>query len=209
VTPLSFRPALVAIALTGATAVTAPVLAQSAPAKPAVPSAPVPSAQAAAPAQPDPAEAFLKTNRAVKGVVETASGLQYQIQTPGTGEAKPTDADVTLIQYEGRLIDGTVFDKTQQPTPLPVTAVVPGFSEALKLMQKGGKTRFWIKPSLAYGDEATGPIPAHSILVFDIELLDFIPESVLRQMMLEEQQRQQAGAPPAPDAPAAPGAAKP
>lgn len=186
-----------------------PVLAQSAPPKPAVPSVP------SVPVQPDPTELFLKTNRAVKGVVETASGLQYQVQTPGTGEAKPTDSDVTLIQYEGRLIDGTVFDKTQRPTPLPVTAVVPGFSEALKLMQKGGKTRFWIKPSLAYGDEATGPIPAHSILVFDIELLDFIPESVLRQMMLEEQQRQQAGTPPAPDAPSAagtppaPGAAKP
>ncbi len=110
-------------------------------------------------------------------MVETASGLQHQVLTPGAGEAKPTDADVTLIQYEGRLINGTVFDKTQQPTPLPVTAVVPGFSEALKLMQKGGKSRFWIKPSLAYGDEATGPIPAHSILVFDIELLDFISES--------------------------------
>lgn len=168
-----------------------------------------------APAQPDPTEIFLKSNRSVKGVVETASGLQYQVQTPGTGEAKPTDADVTLIQYEGRLIDGTVFDKTQQPTPLPVTAVVPGFSEALKLMKKGGKTRFWIKPSLAYGDEATGPIPAHSVLVFDIELLDFIPESVLRQMMLEEQQRQQTGAapasdaPPAPSTPSAPSAAKP
>ena len=197
--PLPFRRSLVAVALAGATMIAVPVLAQSAPAKPAVPSAP------SVPVQPDPTELFLKTNRSVKGVVETASGLQYQVQTPGTGEAKPTDADVTLIQYEGRLIDGTVFDKTQQPTPLPVTAVVPGFSEALKLMQKGGKTRFWIKPSLAYGDEATGPIPAHSILVFDIELLDFIPESVLRQMMLEEQQRQQAGTPPAPDAPSATG----
>jgi len=195
---------VVALALSAAPMVAAPALAQSTPA----PSGAAPTAAA----QPDPVDVFLKSNRAVKGVVETPSGLQYQVLTPGTGETRPTDADVALIQYEGRLTNGTVFDKTERPTPLPVTAVVPGFSEALKLMQKGGKTRFWIKPSLAYGEEATGPIPAHSILIFDIELLDFIPEAVLRQMMLEEQQRQQAGATPAPDAPPTPpasGVAKP
>ena len=144
------------------------------------------SAAVAGQAQVDPAAQFLTTNRASdKAIVETASGLQYKVLTPGAGGATPTDQDVALVNYEGKLTDGTVFDKSQQPTPMPVTGVVPGFSEALKLMPKGAKYRFWIKPSLAYGDEASGPIPAHSVLVFDVELIDFLPESVVRQMQQE------------------------
>ena len=159
-----------------------------------------------------PDAVFLSKNRGEKGVVETKSGLQYQILTPGKGP-KPTDADVALVNYEGKLTDGTTFDKSQQPTPMPVVAadektgrqgIVPGFSEALKLMSKGAKYRFWIKPSLAYGDRANGPIPANSVLVFDVELLEFLPETVLRQMQAQQQMQQQmqggapgAGAPPA------------
>jgi hypothetical protein len=75
--------------------------------------------------------------------------------------------------------------------------VVPGFSEALKLMPKGSKYRVWIKPSLGYGDKVTGPIPANSVLAFDIEMLDFMPEATLRQMQMQQQmmQQQQGGAP--------------
>lgn len=151
-------------------------------------------------------EYFLSHNRSAdKSVVETASGLQYKVLAPGKGGAKPTDADVTLINYEGKLTNGTTFDKSEQPTPMPVKGVVPGFSEALKLMTKGGKYRLWIKPSLGYGAAAKGPIPANSVLVFDVELIDFIPESVLRQMQMQQQMMQQpggalppgAGAPPA------------
>lgn len=150
-------------------------------------------------------EYFLSHNRSAdKSVVETASGLQYKVLTPGKG-AKPTDADITLVNYEGKLTDGTTFDKSEQPTPMPVKAVVPGFSEALKLMNKGGKYRLWIKPSLGYGATAKGPIPANSVLVFDVELVDFLPESVIRQMQMQQQMMQQpggalppgAGAPPA------------
>jgi len=150
-------------------------------------------------------EYFLSHNRgADKSVVETASGLQYKVLTPGKGP-KPTDSDVTLINYEGKLTDGTTFDKSEQPTPMPVKGVVPGFSEALKLMSKGGKYRLWIKPSLGYGATAKGPIPANSVLVFDVELLEFIPEATLRQMQMQQQMMQQpggalppgAGAPPA------------
>ncbi|URW76987.1 FKBP-type peptidyl-prolyl cis-trans isomerase [Sphingomonas donggukensis] len=140
------------------------------------------------------ATAFLVKNRYAEGVVQTASGLQYKVLTPGKG-AKPTDADVALITYVGKLTDGTTFDQSQQPTPLPVTGVVPGFSEALKLMPKGAKYRVWIKPELGYGDKASGPIPAGSVLVFDIDLIDFLPESVVRQL-----QAQAAGAPQAPQA---------
>ena len=113
----------------------------------------------------DPATAFLAGNRKVPGVVQTASGLQYMILKPGKAIGSPTDQDITLINYEGKLLNGTTFDKSQRPTPMPVAAadeksgrqgVVPGFSEALKLMTKGAKYRFWIKPSLAYGDKAGG-----------------------------------------------------
>jgi FKBP-type peptidyl-prolyl cis-trans isomerase len=146
-------------------------------------------------------EYFLSHNRSAdKSVVETASGLQYKVLTPGKG-AKPTDADVTLINYEGKLIDGTTFDKSEQPTPMPVKGVVPGFSEALKLMTKGGKYRLWIKPSLGYGATAKGPIPANSVLVFDVELVDFIPESVLRQMQQQQMMQQGGALPPGAGAP--------
>lgn len=150
---------------------------------------------------------FLARNARQKGVMTTASGLQYQVLTPGAG-AKPTDTDVVLVNYEGKLLNGTTFDKSQQPTPFPVTGVVPGFSEGLKLMPKGSKYRFWIKPSLGYKDKATGPIPANSVLVFDVELIDFLPEAVLRQMQMQQQMRQQmggAGAGVPPGAPAGPG----
>ncbi|KTT76690.1 FKBP-type peptidyl-prolyl cis-trans isomerase [Sphingomonas endophytica] len=121
------------------------------------------------------------------GIVTTPSGLRYQVLKAGDVKgARPTDADVTLVNYEGRLVDGTVFDKSQQPTPLPVTGVVPGFSEGLKLMHKGAKYRFWIKPELGYGARATGPIPANSTLVFDVELQDFIPEATLRQLQMQQ-----------------------
>ena len=120
------------------------------------------------------------------GVVTTASGLQYKVIKPGQGGAHPTATDVALVNYTGRLIDGTVFDASKQPTPMPLSSVLPGFAEALKLMPKGSKYRFWLPAKLGYGDRANGPIPANSMLVFDVELIDFIPESVLRQMQAQQ-----------------------
>ena len=148
---------------------------------------------------------FLTRNARAKGVVTTPSGLQYKVLTPGTaGGARPTDSDVALVNYEGKLLNGTTFDKSQQPTPMPVAGVVPGFSEALKLMSKGSKYRVWIKPSLGYGAEAKGPIPADSTLAFDVEMLDFLPESVLRQMQAQQQMMGRGAAPPMPGAPPRP-----
>ncbi|MBB4154469.1 hypothetical protein GGQ80_002382 [Sphingomonas jinjuensis] len=138
---------------------------------------------------------FMTRNARAKGVVTTPSGLQYKVLEPGApGAAKPTDTDVVLVTYEGKLLDGKTFDKSEQPTPFPVTAVVPGFSEGLKLMPKGSTYRFWIKPTLGYGAEAKGPIPANSTLVFDVKLIDFLPESVLRQMQ-QQQMMMQGGMP--------------
>lgn len=127
------------------------------------------------------------------GIKTTPSGLRYQVLEPGKGGPHPTDTDVTLINYTGKLTDGTVFDKSQQPTPMPVAGVVPGFSEALKLMPKGAKYRFWLPPQLGYGDKAAGPIPPNSTLVFDVELVDFLPEALIRQM--QAQQQMMGGAP--------------
>ncbi|WP_375420270.1 FKBP-type peptidyl-prolyl cis-trans isomerase [uncultured Sphingomonas sp.] len=139
---------------------------------------------------------FMARNARARGVVTTPSGLQYKVIAPGKpGAAKPTDADIALINYEGKLLNGTTFDKSQQPTPMPVAGVVPGFSEALKLMPKGAKYRVWIKPSLGYGAETKGPIPGNSTLAFDIELVDFLPEAVVRQMQQQQQMMGQGGMP--------------
>jgi len=125
------------------------------------------------------------------GIKTTPSGLRYKVLVPGKPGAHPTNTDVALVNYTGKLTDGTVFDKSPQPTPMPVAAVVPGFSEGLKLMNKGAKYRFWIPPQLGYGAEAKGPIPANSTLVFDVELVDFLPEAVIRQMQAQQQMQQQ------------------
>jgi FKBP-type peptidyl-prolyl cis-trans isomerase FkpA len=152
---------------------------------------------------------FLTRNARAKGVVTTPSGLEYKVLSLGRGGSHPTDTDVALIMYEGKLLNGTTFDKSQQPTPMPVVAadqttgrqgVVPGFSEALKTMTKGEKARFWIKPSLGYGADAKGPIPANSTLVFDVELLDFLSQAQVQalqqQQMLQQQMMGQMGGAP-------------
>ncbi|SFP47606.1 FKBP-type peptidyl-prolyl cis-trans isomerase [Sphingomonas rubra] len=151
---------------------------------------------------------FLARNARAKGVVTTASGLQYKVLTPGQANGpKPTTSDVALVNYEGKLLNGTTFDKSQQPVPMPVSAVVPGFSEALQLMPKGAKYRFWLKPELGYGAEAKGPIPANSTLVFDVELLDFLPEAVVQQM--QQRQQMMGGMPGMPPGAMPPGAVPP
>lgn len=140
-------------------------------------------------------EVFLAHNRTQPGVMETASGLQYRVLKAGEGDLHPTDEDVSLIQYTGTLRDGSVFDASKQPTPLPVAGSVPGFSEGLKLMRKGAKYRLWLKPELAYGANSPDPakLPPNSLLIFDVELIDFLPESVLRAAQARQQG---AGGPP-------------
>jgi len=143
----------------------------------------------------------------------TASGLKYHVIATGTGD-KPTDNDIALVMYEGRLLSGETFDRSQQPMPMPVAAadpkkgrdgVVPGFSEALKMMNKGAKYRFVIPARLAYGAEEkrdpTGKvvIPANSPLVFDVEMLGSMPADQFR-MLMQQQQMMGGGAPGGPGA---------
>ncbi len=110
-----------------------------------------------------------------RAVVTTPSGLRFETLRPGTG-AKPTAADQVLVTYEGHLADGTLFDASPQPTAFPVGGVVPGFAEALQLMQKGGRYRFWIPSALAYGAEGIpGAIPPNAELEFIVTLVDMRP----------------------------------
>ena len=99
-------------------------------------------------------------------------------------------ADVVLVKYEGKLDDGTVFDANEQ-APMQVAQVVPGFSEALTRMKKGGQYKVTIPAQLGYGDRAVGPIPAGSTLHFDVTLLDFRSEAEVRAMQQQMQQMQQ------------------
>jgi FKBP-type peptidyl-prolyl cis-trans isomerase FkpA len=134
---------------------------------------------------------------AIAFAVHSTPRIGFEVVKAGTG-ASPTKADVVLVKYEGKLDDGTVFDANEQ-APMQVAQVVPGFSDALTRMQKGGKYKITIPPQLGYGDRATGPIPAGSTLHFDVELLDFRSEAEVRaiqqQMQQQQMMQQQQGAP--------------
>ncbi len=119
-------------------------------------------------------DAFLAANAKKEGVKSTKSGLQYKVVKEGTGKTpKPTDTVKT--NYKGMLINGTVFDSSEQnggPVSFPVNQVIAGWTEALQLMKVGAKYTLYIPSDLAYGPEGHGPdIPPNSTLIFDIELL--------------------------------------
>ncbi len=140
-------------------------------------------------------EQFLAANADEDGVETTASGLQYKVLKPGEGPS-PTATDTALVKYEGRLRDGTIFDANEQ-TPMPVGGVVPGFSEALQLMQKGGEYRIWIPSDLAYGEASPGEqIPPNSLLIFDVTLLDFISQAQMEELRQQMQAQGMPGGPP-------------
>ena len=121
---------------------------------------------------------YLADNKAKPGVVTTASGLQYQVIREGQGP-KPAAKDTVLVHYEGKLIDGTVFDSSYQrgqPAAFPLDQVIPGWTEGVQLMSTGSKYHFVVPPQLAYGSQgAGGVIPPGAVLEFDIELLAVKP----------------------------------
>lgn len=122
-------------------------------------------------------KAFLEENKKKAGVVTLPSGLQYEIITEGKGKlAKATDQ--VKCHYEGTLLDGTLFDssiKRGQPAVFGVNQVIPGWVEALQLMPEGSKWKLYIPSDLAYGAQGAGEmIPPHSILVFEVELLEVL-----------------------------------
>lgn len=119
-------------------------------------------------------EDFLAENAKKEGVVVLPSGLQYTVLTEGTG-AQPKATDQVKCHYEGRLIDGTVFDSSYQrgePAVFPLNGVIKGWTEGVQLMKEGAKFRFFIPYDLAYGERGAGnAIPPYAALVFDVELI--------------------------------------
>lgn len=122
-------------------------------------------------------EVFLSSNKTKPGVVTTASGLQYLVLKEGTGP-KPTINDKVKCDYEGRLIDGTIFDssiKQGKPIEFAVNGVIAGWTEALQLMNTGSKYRLFIPSNLAYGDQQMGSdIKPGSTLIFDVDLIEIV-----------------------------------
>jgi FKBP-type peptidyl-prolyl cis-trans isomerase len=130
----------------------------------------------------------------------TASGLQYRVVRAGSGPNAGAQ-DYALVEYSGRLEDGTEFDSSHgQPVPMQVSGLVPGFTEALQLMNKGATYRLRIPPALAYGATGAGGgvIPPNATLEFDVTLVDFrtlTPEQ-RQQLEMMQMMQQQGGAPP-------------
>jgi len=122
---------------------------------------------------------FLEENAKKEGVVTTKSGLQYKVITPSDGRKYDQEKDgknaVCSVIYEGRLIDGTVFDATEEPVEFPINAVVPGFSEALKAMPIGSEWEVYIPANLGYGEQGPGVIGNNATLIFKLKLTDIKP----------------------------------
>jgi FKBP-type peptidyl-prolyl cis-trans isomerase len=120
--------------------------------------------------------AFFAKLKENKSVQELPSGLRYEILKPGTG-AYPKPEDTVKVNYTGRLIDGTVFDSSEggEPAVIGLKQVIPGWTEGVQKINKGGKIRLYIPPELGYKDAANPGIPPSSTLIFDVELLDINP----------------------------------
>jgi FKBP-type peptidyl-prolyl cis-trans isomerase len=121
-------------------------------------------------------EKFLENNKSNKDIQTTESGLQYEIIKSGNGK-KPSKTDTVSVHYHGTLIDGTVFDSSVErgtPASFGVHQVIPGWTEALQLMDIGSKYRLFIPQELAYGanPHPGGPIQPFSALIFEVELLE-------------------------------------
>ena len=139
-------------------------------------------AQAAAPVAPAPAPA-------------AAPEVKVETLQPGSGDKVPAHSYV-LINYKGMLTDGTVFDQADR-MPMPLDEVVPGFAQGLVQMQRGGRYKLTIPPELGYGAQASGPIPANSTLVFEIDLIDYKTAEEIQAFMAQAQAPQPQGGVPA------------
>lgn len=121
------------------------------------------------------AKEFLAKNGKEKGVITTASGLQYKILAAGDKKAPPiANTDTVTVEYRGKLINGTEFDSSYSrgvPATFPVNGVIRGWQEALVLMKPGAKWQLFVPPELAYGPRTQAKIPANSLLIFDVNVV--------------------------------------
>jgi FKBP-type peptidyl-prolyl cis-trans isomerase FkpA/FKBP-type peptidyl-prolyl cis-trans isomerase FklB len=122
------------------------------------------------------AKKFLEQNKTQSGFTVTASGLQIKIESEGTGE-KPTAEDTVKVHYRGTLSTGEQFDSSYdrgQPAEFPLKNVIPGWTEGLQMMKVGSKAKLVVPPELGYGASQRPGIPANSVLVFDVELVEIV-----------------------------------
>jgi len=118
---------------------------------------------------------FLTNNKVVEGIVETASGLQYQVLQQGEAAEHPTASSKVKVHYHGSLLDGTVFDSSVdrgEPISFGLNQVISGWTEGVQLMVVGDKFKFFIPSELGYGNSAAGKIAPGSLLIFEVELLE-------------------------------------
>lgn len=119
--------------------------------------------------------AFLAENAKKPNIVTTASGLQYEVLTPGTGTKSPSATDNVTVHYRGTTLDGEEFDSSYKrgaPATFPLNGVIPGWTEGVQLMKEGAKYRFYIPSELAYGERGAGRvIGPNATLIFDVELI--------------------------------------
>lgn len=123
---------------------------------------------------------FLEENKKRKGVITTATGLQYEVMSLGNGTVSPKATDKVEVHYHGTLYDGTVFDSSVergQTISFPLNGVIAGWTEGLQYMKEGDKFKFFIPYNLAYGERGRGPIiKGYSTLVFEVELFKVIAQ---------------------------------
>jgi len=118
-------------------------------------------------------EAFLKENKKKEDIIELPSGLQYKIIKQGTGK-KPGSQDEVTVHYEGRFLDGKIFDSSyekNEPVSFPVNGVIKGWTEGLQLMNEGSVYELYVPSTLGYGDNSYGQVPGGSTLIFKVELI--------------------------------------
>ncbi|WP_019673980.1 FKBP-type peptidyl-prolyl cis-trans isomerase [Psychrobacter lutiphocae] len=121
---------------------------------------------------------FFAENAKKEGVKVTESGLQYKVLKPGTGKSI-TEQDFVRAHYEGKLLDGTVFDSSYErgePVIFSVSQMIPGFTEGLQLMKEGGEYELYVPASLAYGEIGAQGIPPNSTLIFKVGVLEINPK---------------------------------
>lgn len=127
------------------------------------------------------AKAYMEKNGKAEGIQTLPSGLQYKVVRSGPeGGMRPQETDEVKVHYEGKFVDGKVFDSSYErgmPAAMPLRALIPAWVEALKLMKPGDEWMLYVPPELGYGEEGAGggEIPPNSVLIFRIELIDVLP----------------------------------
>ncbi len=125
------------------------------------------------------ATAFMTVNAKAPGVLTLPSGVQYKVIATGPADGvRPSPGDEVKVNYEGKLLDGKVFDSSfarGAPADFPLGGLIPAWVEALQRMRPGDEWILYVPPTMGYGDKASGPIPPNSLLIFRIQLLGVLP----------------------------------